>query len=601
MSGEGVTQDLVIGMAGAGGDGVVSAGESLLAAAAVAGYHAVLTKSYGPQIRGGESSCRLRLSTQPVLSPSAPLDVAVALNWDDFLRFGAELPVGGRTLVIYEAASGVSPDRLPLAGVTPAEAIPVPVGVIAREAAGTEKAKNTVVLGLLAGWLGLSPRPILDGLRHKLAKKGTEVLEGTERAFAAGLAYAEAHPAREARRLAPPPAGGAGKLVADGNEMCAAAAIFAGCEFFGGYPITPSTEIMQTLSRELVRYGGTVLQAEDEIAGLGAVVGASFAGKKAMTATSGPGMSLKTEMLGLATIAELPLVCVNVQRGGPSTGLPTKSEQSDLFQAVFSAHGDVVRPVLAPTSVADTFAVTVEAFNIAEHYQTPVVLLSDQEIAQRKETVDPIDTSRFAILERLRPSGADLDDYARFRHTDSGISPISHPGLAGGNYLAAGIEHNESGAPTASGEMHARMNEKRTRKLDPLKTRADLFEVEGPADAPLGLVAWGSLAGTAREARRLAAAEGLKVKLLVPRLLYPVSEPAYDAFFRSVQRGLVVEQSHQGQLFRLLRMFVDVPRGVEPLARSGANPIRADEVVDRIRRMAMALQRVREDELQPQE
>jgi len=344
-----------------------------------------------------------------------------------------------------------------------------------------------------------------------------------------------------------------------------------------------------------------VLQAEDEIAGLGAVVGASFAGKKAMTATSGPGLSLKTEMLGLATIAELPLVCVDVQRGGPSTGLPTKSEQSDLFQAVFSAHGDVVRPVLAPTSVADTFVTTVDAFNIAEQYQTPVIVLSDQEIAQRKETVDPIDTSRLTVVERLRPSAAALDDYARFRHTDSGVSPISHPGMPGGNYLASGIEHNEKGAPTASGEVHARMNEKRVRKLDPLKERTDLFEVEGPEDAPLGLVAWGSLAGTAREARRRAAAEGLRVKLLVPRLLYPVSETVYDAFFRSVQRGLVVEQSHQGQLFRILRMFVDVPRGVERLARSGANPIRPDEVLDRVRQMAMALQRVREDELQPQE
>ena len=146
-----------------------------------------------------------------------------------------------------------------------------------------------------------------------------------------------------------------GKLVVDGNDMCAAAALFAGCEFFGGYPITPSSEIMQFFGREVWKYGGVMIQCEDEIAGIGAVVGASFAGKKAMTATSGPGMSLKTEMLGLASIAELPLVCVNVQRGGPSTGLPTKSEQSDLFQACFSAHGDVVRPVLAPTSVADTF------------------------------------------------------------------------------------------------------------------------------------------------------------------------------------------------------------------------------------------------------
>ena len=225
--------------------------------------------------------------------------------------------------------------------------------------------------------------------------------------------------------------------MTDGNEISAAAAIFAGCEFFGGYPITPSTEVMQFLNREIWKYGGSVLQAEDEIAGIGAVVGASFAGKKALTATSGPGMSLKTEMLGLATIAELPLVCINVQRGGPSTGIPTKSEQSDLYQAAFSAHGDVVRPVLAPTCVADSFSTTVEAFNVAEEYQTPVILLSDQEIAQRKETVDPIDTSKFRIVERQAAFGSGagklhaIQDY-RIRnqpHQPSGNARRKLPGI----------------------------------------------------------------------------------------------------------------------------------------------------------------------------
>jgi 2-oxoglutarate ferredoxin oxidoreductase subunit alpha len=387
----------------------------------------------------------------------------------------------------------------------------------------------------------------------------------------------------------------------DGNEMCAAAALFAGCEFFAGYPITPSSEIMQLLGREIWKYGGTLLQCEDEIAGIGAVVGASFAGKKAMTATSGPGMSLKAEVLGLATIAEIPLVCVNVQRGGPSTGIPTKSEQADLFQAVFSAHGDALRPVLAPTSVTDTFGLTVEAFNVAEEYQTPVILLSDQEIGQRKETVDPIDTSGFARIERRRPAESELEDYARFKLTESGISPMSHPGMRGGNYLASGIEHNETGAPTASGEMHASMNEKRLSKLNPLKRRRDLFHLEGDRDAPLGLVSWGSVAGAALEAVRLARAEGIRVKLLVPKLLCPVAEEIYREFFASVKRGLVVEQSHQGQLFRLLRMYVDLPPGVESLARSGSNPIVPGQILHRLKKLTLALQRGRQAELVPQE
>jgi 2-oxoglutarate ferredoxin oxidoreductase subunit alpha len=594
-----MNSDLVIGMAGAGGDGVVSAGEAMMTAAALEGYDAILTKSFGPQIRGGESSCRVRVSTAPVESAGGTLDVAVALNWDDFLKFGSELPVDGRTTVIYDSATGTAPDALPLTGVVPREAIPVPIAQLAKAHAGTDRAKNSVVLGLLAAWLGLRPEAFLAGIRKRFGKKGDDVLKGNEAAFEAGRRHAAEHPLREPRRLEAPATTGGAKLVVDGNEMCAAAALFAGCEFFGGYPITPSSEIMHFFAREVWKHGGTMLQAEDEIAGIGAVVGASFAGKKAMTATSGPGMSLKTEMLGLATIAELPLVCVNVQRGGPSTGIPTKSEQSDLLQACFSAHGDVLRPVLAPISVADTFGMTVEAFNVAEQYQTPVVLLSDQEIAQRKETVDPIDTRTLEVVERRQPTAAELDGYRRFQLTESGVSPISHPGLPGGNYLASGIEHNERGAPTASGEMHARMNDKRLRKLEPLKQRRDLFLQEGDPCATLAVIAWGSVAGVAREAVRLAQRDGIDVKLLVPKLLYPVAEEVYAEFLKGVFGGLVVEQSHQGQLYRVLRMFVDVPRGLEPLARSGSLPILPTAIVERLRGLVLTLQAGRVAELEP--
>ncbi len=594
-----MSNNIIIGIAGAGGDGVVSAGESLITAAALEGYHGIMTKSFGSQIRGGEASCRLRLSTEPVLNPNGSLDVAVALNWDDFRRFGGELPVERRTIVIYESKTGVARDNLPLEGVTPAVVFSVPITEMAEKHAGTSKAKNIVVAYLLAGWFGIGRESMLAGIRKKFARKGADVVNGNVRAYQAGLEFAENNPLPEDRKLKAASGGKGVKLLTDGNDMCAAAAIFAGCTFFGGYPITPSTEIMQYLDREIWKYGGTVLQAEDEIAGLGAVVGASFAGKKAMTATSGPGMSLKTEMLGLASIAELPLVCVNVQRGGPSTGMPTKAEQSDLFQAVFSAHGDCLRPVLAPISVGDIFGLTVEAFNIAEYYQTPVILLSDQEISQRKETVDPIDTSRFQLVERRRPTGAELAKYARFKFTESGISPISNPGMVGGNYLAAGIEHDESGRPTASGEMHARMNEKRFQKFNPLKNRRDLFQIEGDPDASIGIVSWGSVAGVALEALRLAQAEGLHVKVLVPKLLYPLAEQVYQDFFASVKRGLFVEQSYQAQLYRLVRMYVDVPALVKPLARSGSNPIQPGEVLDRLREMVVAMQRNRNHQPEP--
>lgn len=573
--------DLIIGMAGSGGDGIVSAGESLISALAQDGYYAILTKSFGSQIRGGESSCRLRVASTPVLNPGGTLTVAVVLNWEDFLRFGGELPVGPGTVVIYEQKTKVAPDAIPLE-VKPAIVRAVPIAELAMKSAGTLQAKNNVVLGLLAGWFGLARQSILEGLRKKFGKKGAEILQGNERAYAAGLDYADQHPLEGDWRFNPPQGVVGKRLITDGNELCASAALFAGCKFFGGYPITPATEIMLHLQKDIWKHGGSLLQAEDEIAGIAAVVGASFAGRKAMTATSGPGLSLKSEVLGLASLAELPLVCVNVQRGGPSTGLPTKSEQADLFAAAFSAHGDTVRPILAPISVEDMFGITVEAFNIAEQYQTPVIVLSDQEIAQRKDIVDPVDRSRFKLVDRLVPTAAEMENYSRFRLTESGISPLSHPGMKGGSYLAAGIEHNEHGDPCSSGEMHEQMNNKRLNKLNPLKQRRDLFQIEGDPAAEVGVISWGSIAGVALEAVRTARAQGLSVKLLIPKLLYPVAEEVYQEFFASLRRCVVVEQSHQGQLHRIIRMWVNTPTEFASLAKSGANPITPEDVLRKI-------------------
>jgi 2-oxoglutarate ferredoxin oxidoreductase subunit alpha len=279
--------------------------------------------------------------------------------------------------------------------------------------------------------------------------------------------------------------------------------------------------------------------------------------------------------------------------------MPTKCEQADLFQAAFSAHGDVSRPILAPSCVADTFGVTVEAFNIAEELQTPVVILSDQEIAQRKEAVDPIPTAGIRIVARRTPTAAELaGGYARFAFTESGVSPLSHPGVPGGAYQGAGIEQGASGAPSASGAMHARMVEKRFRKLEPLAARRDLVTAHGDPTAPLVLVSWGSSAGVCREAFDLARHDGLAVKLLVPHLLYPVAGEVYREFFASARAGLVVEQSHQGQLYRLLRMFLDLPAGLTSFARSGANPFAPHEIADRLSVLAQQLQHSRVPELE---
>lgn len=570
-------------MAGAGGDGVVSAGDSLITALAIDKYNAVLTKSFGPQIRGGESSFKLRVSTKPVRSIGEHLDLAIALNWDDFLKFGAELPITEKTIVVYDSNTGILPENIPVSG-KPAKVFSIPIEEMAIKTAKTNRAKNVVVLGLISGWYGIAESGIITGIRNKFTKKGPEVLKGNEDAFYEGVRYAKENPISTGDiKLSQPLPDAKSKILTDGNDICAAAAIFSGCQFFGGYPITPSSEIMQLLNREIWKYGGVTIQMEDEIAGVCSTIGASFAGKKALTATSGPGMSLKSEALGLATMAEIPLVAVNVQRGGPSTGIPTKSEQSDLFQAVFSAHGDVVRPVLAPIDVEDVFSMTVEAFNIAEYYQTPVIILSDAELAQRKEVIDEIDTSKFKVIDRKKPNQSELEDYTRFKFTADHISPMSQPGMFKGNYLASGIEHSESGAPTSSGEMHAKMIEKRTKKLDPLKNRSDLFMTYGSPGADLALVSWGSCAGVAMEACDLAIESGLKVKLLIPKLIYPIAESVFNDFFKSVKKGLVVEQNYLGQLYHVMRMFVNVPDGLKPFAKAGSNPFGAIEIFEKLK------------------
>lgn len=580
-----MAKDLIIGMAGAGGDGIVSAGESLITATALDGYNAMMTKSFGPQIRGGESSFRIRISTDPVYNPGNTLDVAVALNWEDFLKFGDELPIAEKTIVIYDSKTGIAPEDIPIK-IKPKQVLAVPIEDMAIEFAKTGRAKNTVVLGLMSGWFGIAREGILAGIRKKFTRKGPEVLKGNEDAFAGGLKFAEENPLTDTSKVIdPPPTNAPKKLLTDGNEIFAAGAVFSGCKFFSGYPITPSSEIMHFFNREVWKYDGSMLQMEDEIAGIGAALGASFAGQKALTATSGPGMSLKSEIMGLASISEIPLVIVNVQRGGPSTGIPTKSEQADLFQASFSAHGDVVRPVLAPINVGDSFSIAIESFNIAEQYQTPVIVLSDQDISQRKETVDYIDTSAFTVIDRKLPSEADLEDYSRYKITEDGVSPISYPGMPKGNYLASGIEHNEKGAPTSSGNLHSRMNEKRIHKLDPLKKREDLFLDMGDKDATLGIISWGSISGVAREAMDALRNKGIKVRLLIPRLLYPIAEEVYGDFFSTVKKGLVIEQSHQGQLFHLIRMFVNIPADWQKLCKSGSNPIVPREVIESMEKL----------------
>jgi 2-oxoglutarate ferredoxin oxidoreductase subunit alpha len=302
-----------------------------------------------------------------------------------------------------------------------------------------------------------------------------------------------------------------------------------------------------------------------------------------MTATSGPGLSLMSEMMGLAAISEVPAVIVDVQRGGPATGIPTKSEQSDLLHAVFGGHGDLPRVVLAATDVADCYTATVDAFNIAEEFQLPVVLLTDQFVGQRKEATGALPLDH-PVIDRVRPTEGQLGDgYRRYEETTSGISPMSVVGMKGGQYQTAGIEHDELGHPTSMFVLHEQMNAKRYRKLHGVAARHGAAITVGPERARVGVVAWGSSYGAVRDALAAAEAEGIQARAFIPRLLSPFPRDAFAAFLESCERLVVVELSYAAQFDQYLRTIHPLPPNRIVLSRSGGAHLRLGEVLGAVR------------------
>lgn len=565
--------EITLAFVGSGGDGAVAAGDIIATACAREGLHVMKTEAYGPQIRGGESSCTVRIGSSRLYAPSDRIDILVVFNWSDFARFQNELTPADDAILIHEQ------DDVPPAELAGHKCLAVPFVKAAREE-NAPKAKNIIALGVAAAVAGLPLDALRKSISQRFAKKGAALIDASLRAFDRGVAEATNHGSM--KRLEYERA--EGKLLMSGNDACALAAIDAGCRFFAGYPITPSTEVLQFLGEWLPKLGGTVLQTEDELSAIGAVIGASFAGEKSMTATSGPGLSLMAEMIGLASIAEIPAVIMNVQRGGPSTGIPTKSEQSDLFHAAFGSHGDTPRVVIGCTDVQDSYHATVDAFNIAETLQVPVIVLSDQSIAQRRETI-VAGTLTHPVRERREPSSADLNEYRRYRDTADGVSPMAAPGLAGGIYQTNGLEHDERARPSAAFVVHEKMNAKRYRKLDLVARNLKTYERLGSRAPKLGIICWGSTLGAVREAVTRLGADANDVAVFAPRLLTPLPATPLQEFIDSCERVLIVELSYAAQFHQYLRTQVDLPRQKTAVySRSGGKNFGASEIADEIRK-----------------
>jgi 2-oxoglutarate ferredoxin oxidoreductase subunit alpha len=313
---------------------------------------------------------------------------------------------------------------------------------------------------------------------------------------------------------------------------------------------------MEFLAKELPKVGGVVIQAEDEIAAINMAVGASFSGVRAMTATSGPGLSLMVEAMGLASMTETPIVVVDVQRAGPATGMPTKTAQGDLYLALYAGNDDPPRIVLAPSSVEDCFYQTINAFNLAERYQMPVILLSDQALAPRVETCPPFRLDDIQLFDREIADVNGDGAYQRYKITETGVSPMTVPGMAGGHYTSEGLEHNEKGNPNYTPEMHLAMMEKRQRKIETARQQltlwANVVEEWGDDNAAIAIMGWGSSLGPVQEAMARAQAAGYKVAALFPKVLLPMPDLRIRRFLRGRRAIIIPELNLRGQFARVI-------------------------------------------------
>jgi 2-oxoglutarate/2-oxoacid ferredoxin oxidoreductase subunit alpha len=551
-------EDLVIRIAGEAGEGVLITGQMVTQATARAGYH-VLTDSVPPaEIKGGYSFFQIRLAERRLRSRGDTLDILLAFNQEAFDRSIDQLRDGG--VLIYDSAELDPPpsDRY--------RSYAVPMTDIAKNEVQLALAKNMVAVGVVAGLFGMDVEHVHQLIREsKLAKKGEDILEKNLRAVDLGRDYVQAR-VHERESLEVAPARLAGTVVLSGNQAVALGALVAGCRRYAGYPITPATDIMEFLAEELPKVGGAVIQAEDEIAAIGMVLGASFAGVKAMTATSGPGLSLMTEMLGLASMAEIPAVVVDCQRAGPSTGMPTRHEQGDLNLAVYGAHGEVQRVVLAPTSVMDCFWTTIDAFNLSEELQVPVIVLQDTVLAVRTESIPRPDVAKAHITGRRTFAYANGDgdhghgydaasgpeQYLRYQITQDGISPMAIPGTPGGAYVATGLEHTQAANTSSEARNHSAMTEKRFRKLDVALAKAPPPHQYGDATAEVGFLTWGSTFGAVCEAVDRLAQDGLRAHALAPRQLWPLPKQQIDPFLAGKRVVYVPEVNYTGQFAQLL-------------------------------------------------
>lgn len=566
-------ESVSVAIVGSGGAGALTAGTILLAACGKSGLYGIMNRSVGPQIRGGEAAALLRICNHPVDCMSESYDLLIAIDWNNADRFAAEMPLKPNGLVICDPECGEVPDAIASTG---AAIVEVNMKELAKEVAGGRE--NMIALGLAAGVTGLPIESLMAVVSAKLSDKGDHIVEAGRNCIEAGIAQMSSR--ARSLEIKPPENQADGRWLITGNEAAGLGAVRGGVRFAAAYPITPATEILEWLSPALSKTGGALVQAEDELSSINMIIGASYGGRASVTATSGPGLALMIESIGLAAASEVPIVVVDVMRGGPSTGIPTKSEQSDLNIAVYGCHGDAPHIVVAPVSVADCLFSTQWAVHLAEAMQSPTIVLSDQSLGQAHVLIDQPANVAF-LAQRKIFAGGQEETYNRYALTADGVSPMAIPGTPGGQYTADGLTHSQKGTPSSKKTDHQDQLDKRRDKIANFDYGNHWADVEGDSD--MVIVTWGSMTGAAREAIRKLSAEGISVKLVALRLIAPFMKDNFLKALEGTRRILVLEQTHSGQFHQYLRAQCDLPAEVRHFHRPGPHLIGPEEICTQIR------------------
>jgi 2-oxoglutarate ferredoxin oxidoreductase subunit alpha len=578
-----IVNDIEVMFGGQAGDGSLTTGDLIASVFKHMGLEVYTYKDFPSRIRGGHTNYVIRAGTRPNYGMADFIDCLVAFDLEAVQLHLEEMRPGG--FIIFDNTSEKIPDEYRRSDVYVYE---IPLAKIAKDDMGLEIVRNTISLGVLGELIGMDPEIIRAGIRGVYGRKSQKVADLNVRAIEAGETYVKENFTRPSGYTLQAGVDG-DRLIMMGNDAIAYGALVAGCRFMAGYPITPATDVLEWMAKYAPKYGGVAVQAEDELAAINMIIGAAFAGVRSMTATSGPGLSLMTEGVGLAGVLELPIVIIECARAGPATGLPTKTEQSNLNHMIFGGHGEIPKIVIAPGTVEESFYMAIDAFNLAEKYQTPVYLVSEQALCQSKATLPVLQFDELEVDRgKLVTDPVVFGEYRRFAFTEDGVSPRVIPGIEGGMHLAPGSEHNDMGVITENANNRKRMMEKRFRKLETAAAAGDLpkANIFRNPGARVALIGYGSNRGPIAEAQDRLTAGGIPTDFMQLRTLWPFPDDEVAEFIAGYEHVFIVEHSFTGQLARIIRAAVGPLPKVHPVLKYNAKPYRPIEIIEAVEKTA---------------